>query len=64
MREGLQEAPVNSDLVKFYDGDHEVGSLRRGLDGLWYPQLPGNKNALVAKRDLIRAYRAVQGAEV
>ena len=60
MSQGLQEAYINSQLYRLYDGNVLIGQLRQGLDGWWYPELPPSVHRQDAKRDLIRAADALR----
>ena len=60
MNRGLQEAFVNSQLYRLYDGSTLIGQLRQGLDNQWYPELPPSRLRQDAKRDLLRAADALR----
>lgn len=51
---GYRKIPVNQGLTRIYRGGELVGTVRRGLDGKWYPQLPpeGSEGAAIHRLTL------------
>ena len=50
--------PINEDLFRINKGREMIGQVRRGMDGLWYPELPGEANRAAALHRLILAHQA------
>jgi hypothetical protein len=50
---------VNKDMARVYRGTHIVGHVRRGLDHLWYPELPAHKYKGAAIQAVLLADQAI-----
>jgi hypothetical protein len=50
---------VNHDWARVYQGKRLVGHVRRGLDSLWYPELPAQKYKSAAVQSVLIADQAV-----
>ena len=43
-----------------YDGDRFIGSVRKGMDGYWYPELPASRSQKDASLIVITAHDAMR----
>jgi hypothetical protein len=50
---------INRDLYLVHLGADVVGQVRRGMDHLWYPELPGEKYKMAALQRVLLAHEAM-----
>jgi hypothetical protein len=50
---------VNKDLVRVYVGMHLAGQVRRGMDGMWYPELGEERTKGAAVQAVLIADEAI-----
>jgi hypothetical protein len=51
--------PVNRDLIRVYVGMDLVGQVRRGMDGMWYPELGEERVVSAAIQAVLIAHEAI-----
>ena len=57
---GVRVAYINSELSLVYDQDRFIGSVRKGMDHQWYPELPSSRSQKDAVADVVRAYDSMR----
>lgn len=50
---------INKDLVRVWQGERIVGHIRRGLDNMWYPELPAQRFKAAALQEVMIANQAI-----
>lgn len=53
-------AEINRDLYMVYFGAENVGQVRRGMDGMWYPELLPERYKIGALHQVVIAHEAIR----